>query len=294
MKIIRPALVDDTSLVATSVPETVPAWASGTTYARGARAQDPATHREYESQQDNNTGHALTDAAYWADAGATNPWRMFDQSNSSQTVAADEIVVDLKIPGRVDAIALLNCQAAAAQVTAKVNGTTVYDATFPMTSSSGIETWYDYFFEPIERRLDLILTDLPLYSNMDVRVRITRPGGTVMVGTLVIGQQKDLGLTELGMSAGINDFSRKMADDFGNYRLVERAFSKKLDVRLLVQNDQINRVHELLTRLRATPVVWVAADRFSAGGVYGFYRNFSTTFAYPEQSLCLLEIEGLT
>lgn len=294
MKIIRPAAINGAALIASSVPDTPAAWASGTTYALGARVQDSAAHREYESLQGGNTGHALTDPAWWLDLGATNRWRMFDQTNGSQTVADDELEVQVRVAGRVDAVALLNCEAGTARVKAAVGATEVYDATFAMTSTSGIQDWYDYFFEPIERRPDLIVTDLPLYSNMTVTVTLTRPGGSVKVGTLVVGQTKEIGVTGIGMSAGIIDFSRKGADDFGNVMLVERAFARKLDVRVLVQNGEVDAVVATLAQLRATPVVWVADPRFVTGGVFGFYRNFSVTFEYPEQSICLLEIEGMT
>lgn len=294
MKIIRPATVTTPALLSSTVADTPAAWSAATTYALDARVQDPTTHREYESQQANNQGHPLYDASWWLDVGATNRWRMFDQTNSSQTTASEEITVEIKIASRVNAIALLNCEAGMARISATVNGATVYDATYSMTSASGISDWYAYFNEPIERRPDLIVTDLPLYSNMIVRVSLTRPGGMVKIGTLVIGAVKELGFTLMGMSAGIVDYSRKVTDDFGNAMLVERAFAKKLDARVVVENSEVDQVNAILTQLRATPVVWVATTRFAAAGVYGFYRNFTTTFEYPEQSICLLEIEGLT
>jgi len=294
VRIIRPAAVTDAALVATSVAEVTPAWATGTTYAKGARVQDQVTHREFESAQDGNTGHALSDVAWWIEVGATNRWRMFDQTNSSQTIVGDQLQVDVKIAGRVNAVALLNCEAAAAQVTATVDGVIVYDKSFSMTSSDGIDNWYSYFFEPIERRPDLIITDLPLYSNMIVRVRLTRPGGMVRIGSLILGQVKSLGITLTGLNAGIVDYSRKGADDFGNVTLVERAFAKKLDGRIVIDNSEVDQVTAALGKLRATPLVWIADDRWQTTALFGFYRNFTVTFEYEQKSTCLLELEGLT
>jgi len=41
--------------------------------------------------------------------------------------------------------------------------------------------------------------------------------------------------------------------------------------------------------------VWIGADddRFSPLTMLGFYRDFNIDIAYPEHSLCRLEIEGL-
>jgi len=294
VKIIRPAPIIATSLVASSVPDTPAAYSATATYALGQRVQNPTTHREFESLQANNTGHQLYDAAWWLEVGPTNRWAMFDQTNGTQTVAGEELQVDLMIAGRVNAIALLNVEAGAVQITGRINGQIVYDRTYPMTATAGIDTWFDYFFEPIERRPDLIVTDLPTYSNMAVRVRVTRPGGMVKVGTLVIGQVKDLGISLAGLSASILDYSRKGADDFGNAILVERAFAKKMSARVVVDNVDLDGVFSALAQLRATPVVWVADGRFAVAGVFGFYRDFTVTLEYPEQSVCSLEIEGLS
>lgn len=294
MKIIRPAPIVDTSLVASSVPDTPGAYNAATTYAKGDRVQNPGTHREFESLQANNTGHQLYDAAWWLETGPTNRWAMFDQTNGTQTVAGEELVVDLLIGSRVNAIALINVEAGAVQITGQVNDQIVYDRTYPMTATAGIDNWFDYFFEPIERRPDLIVTDLPTYSNMAVRVRVTRPGGMVKVGTLVIGQVKELGMTLAGLGAGIQDFSRKGADDFGNPVLVPRPYANTMSARVVVDNIDLDGVFSTLAQLRATPIVWVADGRFALTGVFGFYSDFNVTFEYPEQSVCSLEIKGLT
>lgn len=292
MKIIRPAVITATELVASSVPDTPPTYVQGATYAKGDRVQD-AEHREYESAQANNTGHALTDPAWWIRLVATNRWRMFDQTNGSQTEAPEVVEVDLLVRSRVNAIALLNIDAAAVEITATVGDRQLYHATFSLVSTAGVNNWHRYFFEPVDRRNDLIVTDLPTYSNMKVRVRVTRPGGVVRIGNLVIGQMKDLGITEIGLNVSIIDYSKKGADDFGNPILIPRPFARKLSTRLLLQNDQVDQVEAALSKLRATPLVWIASTRFAAATVFGFYRDFNISFAHPEQSYCSVEIEGI-
>lgn len=232
MRIIRPATIDEAALVSSTVPETAPAAYDATaTYAKGTRAADLLAHRVYESAQNGNVGHALTDTAWWLDAGPTNRWRMFDQSNSSQTEAEDSIQVDLQIAPRVNSLALLNIEAASAQIIATVGATEVYNRTFELTSTAGISDWYSYFFEEIVRKPYLIVTDMPNYSNMAISVILERPGGIVRVGVLVVGQTMDLGVTLQGLRATINDFSRKETDDFGTPFLRKRASAKLLDAR---------------------------------------------------------------
>jgi hypothetical protein len=65
---------------------------------------------------------------------------------------------------------------------------------------------------------------------------------------------------------------------------------------LYVSNYDLNKVQRFLYNIRATPVLWMASDDpnlAEVSYVYGFYKDFSTTIAYPDVSMCNLEIEGL-
>ena len=64
-----------------------------------------------------------------------------------------------------------------------------------------------------------------------------------------------------------------------------------------VPNYDLNKVQRFLYNIRATPVLWMASDNSELAEVsyvFGFYKDFSTTIAYPDVSMCNLEIEGLT
>jgi hypothetical protein len=77
---------------------------------------------------------------------------------------------------------------------------------------------------------------------------------------------------------------------------VERAFSKRMTARLMLDTVQISRVQQVLARVRAKPSVWVGVpgdSTFNPLTVYGYYRDFSVDVAYPTKSYCSLEIEGL-
>ena len=110
------------------------------------------------------------------------------------------------------------------------------------------------------------------------------------------GTQYDLGEAAYGASLGIIDYSRKDTDEFGVTTFVRRDFSKRLTARLMLQNTQINRVQRVLAELRAQPAIWVTSDvdDLRPLTVFGFFRDFAIEVAYPTQSYCSLEIEGLT
>jgi hypothetical protein len=294
-RIIRPMTVDDAALVSTNVAETPPAaWSSGTTYALDAQASNLVTHRIYQSVAGANLNHALTDTAWWVEVGPTNPWAMFDDMNTSQTTNADSVEVTVQTSGRVDGLALFNLSAGSVHVVSMDGATEIFNETYSLGATSGIDDWYSWFFEPIDRVTELVVPDLPVYADQTITVTIADAGATVAVGNLVIGQSRDLGMSLAGAQAGIIDYSKKVADDFGNYTISPRAFSDTLTLQVVVENDRVDQVRNLLRRYRAVPLVWVAHNDFATTQVFGFFRSFSLVFAYPTQSTCDLQIEGLT
>ena len=171
---------------------------------------------------------------------------------------------------------------------------TAYDETFVLQSDSGITSWYEYFSEEIVYASDLILTDLPLYMSPTVRVVIESDTGDVSCPTMVLGQTKELGAVVYGARAGIQDYSKKSTDDFGNYTIVQRAFARRTVLKLVVDNANIDELHQLLASYRTTPLVWVGTDDYACTVVFGFYKDFAVEIAQLQKSYLSLEIEGLT
>ena len=271
------------------------AYSGATTYAEGDIVYSTATHHEYQSMVAGNVGQALTDPSKWLDLGFNNRWRMLDQSNTSQSAALEQISVSIAVTGRADSVALLNIVGASVRIQmTTVEDGEIFDETFSLVSDSGINTWFEYFFEPIVRRGDFIATDLPLNGNPTITITLDEPGGLAMIGTLVVGQKRDFGDLLHGARVGIQDYSRKVADDFGNYTIVERAFSKRASFKVAIDNDQIDAIVAMLSQYRATPVVYIGSDQYASTWIYGFYRDWGNDIDYPTVSYLSLEIEGLT
>lgn len=295
MKIVRPATIDAAALIGTSAAETASPWASGTSYAIGAQVLDATMTRVYESLASSNLNHALTDTAWWLDIGPANRWAMFDTVNGTATQAPADLDVTVKPQGRIDSLGLLNVDAASVQVTVTddIDGV-IYDQSFAMVEESGVADWYAYFYEPVIRKTDLIITDLPLYNTPSIRVLFSADGDPTSCGSLVLGQAKEIGDTQLGAGIGITDYSRKQADDFGNYTLVERAFARKASFQIAVEKTLVDEVVRLLSSYRATPILYIGAVSYGATAIFGFFRDFSMVIDYPTMAMCSLELEGLT
>jgi hypothetical protein len=297
MKIIRPVDVDDSVFQSSDVPEAdYAAWAGGTTYADEDRViVTTGYHKIYESQQAANTGNDPTtdDGTWWVEVSSTNRWKMFNAIVQEQTVQASEINTVLQSSTVVNSVALINLDATTVQITVtdSVEGL-VYDETYTMTSYSGIQDWYAYFFEPIIRDTQLAITDLPPYANADIGVTISS-SGDAKCGALVIGQFAVLGLSQHGVSLSIVDYSTKTTDADGNVTIIDGAYSDKMEVDVVLDTAQIGQVKRTLTSLRTNPSVWVAQDNQSDLVIYGYYREFDIILSNPTISVCSLQIEGL-
>lgn len=299
LKVIPPLPITDSNLTSSNVAETdYAAWSAATTYAIGNRViVTTGVHKIYESLQASNLNKdPTTNPTWWIEVSPTNRWKMFDTSNSTQTTNSNSIVVTIT-PGKViNAVALLNVDGTSVRV--KVTDPTdgvVYDNTVSLNYNGTINNWYNYFFDPIMRKKNVILTDLPAYGTAPIEITITYTGNTAKCGVCVLGSVNCIGEgIELGASVGIQDYSRKEKNDFGDYVLVQRNYSKRARFSMAVLNDQIDALQDLLVDLRTTPCVWIGDDRYQSTMIYGFYKDFDIVIAYHLVSDCNIEIEGLT
>lgn len=299
MKVIRPTTTTEGMLISSTAVEANPTWSSATTYALNAVVVYGI--RLYRSLQASNLNRipSVVGSVWWVDIGPANRFAMFDdQVNTKTTVTAGNLEVTVA-SGFIDAVYLANMVGNTVTITVRdgLAGPIVYEQTQNLSGEFVLD-WYQYFFyDPLVRRTQAIFTGIPPFGNAHVTVTVDG-GGTAdtSVGVCAFGRLSTVGKTEYGGSTGIIDYSRKETDDFGEVTFVKRNFSKRMDVKVWVTNDQHNRVQRLLYELRATPVVWIATDDpllEEAMVVYGFYRDFSNEISYPTVSYCSLQIEGL-
>jgi len=171
----------------------------------------------------------------------------------------------------------------------------VYTETVDLVALSVVVDGYTYFFEPIITTDAAVLLGIPAYGAASTAITITYASGTAKAGTVAFGLQKLLGETQYGASFGIVDYSKKEEDDFGNFYVLERAYSKEMDCDVYCASTTFDDLNRTLAGYRATPLIWVGADvGYSSFIVYGFVRSFSTQATGPNSAMCSLKILGLS
>jgi hypothetical protein len=295
MKIISSITVTD-AVLTTNIPITETLWTAGT-YATGVQRYEG--HLLYEviatpSTTDQPSVGAAATPATWKVLQAINRWLMFDGKANSQSTKATPIDVTVNLPNIVNAVSVLNMSAKTLilTVTDGVDGE-VYRREVELIDNSVVVDWWTFFFAPYSQIYDVVFTDLPAYTSADIRMQLTAPTGNVACGELVLGTTREIGNTQFGTSVGMTDYSRKQADDFGNYSIEQRAFSKRVEYNIQVETKDVPGIFKFLTSLRATPSVFVGDDGFEATIVYGFYKDFDILISNPALSICNLSVEGL-
>jgi len=307
MKAIRPVIItDDLYTSSNLIEDDAPVYDAGTTYALGDQIIVAATHRIYESLIEANIGNYPPDNLEsddpainpipWKSLGATNKWRVFDQAVGNQAEHADLLEFEITPGLIIDSIGFQNLEGVTALVSmTDLTDGEVYNQEIPLISTSNVFDWYDYFFAPIQKVRAAVLWDIPPYPDATLSITISNSGSVAKCGEIIPGQQRKLGTTKMGLSAGITDYSvKKYDEDAGAYDIEERAYYKETSCNLRVNNYELDDVFRILTELRATPVVWVAVDNYAAFNVYGFFKDFQIEMTYSRHSECSLDIEGLT
>ena len=303
MIVIKPQVVDDIKLTAsTAALSDFSIWVSGTTYALGNTRYYKPTGEPYP--HDYEALGAITGAdalitpdlsPLWLDLGASNRYKMFDAIVGTMTTATADLTVTIEPNSLVGSIALFNLVAAQVQVvvTDIIDGI-VYDETMILTDYSLIDSWFDYYFEPVGDRIeDYIFFNIPAYPTAEIAITISNGGASAACGTCVIGQDSNLGVTVFGTNVGLKSYSRKEQDEFGNFIIVKRRFSKTVDYDVAFETNAMGQVQKYFASILDTAVVFIGDKNKTETIVYGFYDDFDVTLSNPAKSDGIIRVVGL-
>ena len=289
---------------------TLSAWNVATAYSIGDRryyypgATAPLVYHAYEALTA-HTGKtpAIGGTDDWLDLGPVNDRAMFDSRTGTLTRHLETIDVIVAPGAFFDHIALVRLEGCiSAQITV-YRGTgpsyeEFYDETFDVTEDA--DAWSDYFFgDDTAVRTAITVTPQIFYADAKVRALLTgATAATVGLGLLLVGRGRDLGETIESPSLGIEDYSTKETDVFGNTYLLEREYADRASVQLILPPGQVDAVRRTLAGYRATPALYdfnnTDADvRWDSLILFGFYEDFDVTLTYPGKSFCSLSVQSL-
>lgn len=292
MRMVQPVAVTPDNLVSSNVAENdYPAWDSVTAYDADDWVIDD--HSVYQAVSANTNKKPADNPDVWTRKSTTNRYLMFDDKIGSRTTNADSIDVVIGPEQAVTDLGILNAFANQIVVTmTDPDEGEVYSKTVGMVGND-VQDWWEYFFEPVTRRSDLVLTGLPAYPSATIEIAATvETGDTAAIGHVVIGTGAEIGWVNWGTSLGIKDFSVKEQDEFGNYVLVERDYSDRIEFDVSIERAKVYSVRKMLAQYRATPVLWIGHSQFEETVAFGPYRDFLIVMSNPALSECTITVEG--
>ena len=298
MIIVPPITVTAAKLTATNVAITETLWTAGTYTLGQQRYIDTTLYQVIvASTTDSPLDGIAKDPPTWAVVGGINRFAMFDFRIGRSTSRASPISVTVtpasnELANGVALFDIAGANTVRVRMVDPVEGT-VYDRTRDLADYTGINNWFAYFFSPYNLASDTVFLDLPAYVGAAIMIDVTG-GGTVSVGEVVLGRITTTGSTAINTVTGIEDFSRKQRDDFGNFAIEERRFAKTATFDILLENSQVNATFRTLADNRAKPALYVGGEAFAETYVLGFFRDFAILRQGPVTSELSIEIEGLT
>jgi len=300
--VVEPIAITDAMLISTDVEENdYDEFAVETTYGLGDRIIVAAEHVVYESLQAANIGNTpASSPTRWIEVGPTNRWKCFDGSNSTQTVtdggAAPSIGYWIE-PGRaISSVGVLNVSAASSLAIKMTDDTygEVYSTVVDMSAIPDSPDWWSWFFGERTAPAQFVATDLPAFPGATLSILLSG-SSDLAVGVILVGPNRRFSDgVQYGARIGIQDYSRKEVNDFGDTVLVERAFAKRASMTLLLTASEVDRFQLFLAKVRAIPCLWICTSEYQAMTIFGFYKNFEILINYISHADCSLDLEGLT
>ena len=305
MNIIRPVTINDSVLAVSNITENDEAEWDDTKsdYAKNDRVMitSDTVHSIYIALQTPPAGQdpALEvdprNPVYWARVSATNKWAMFSNQISDQSENAAKIEVELTAGALVNSMALFNIAGSSVDITVTdpTDGV-VYDESISLVDDSGVNDWYAWYFEPISREATVAILDLPPYPSATIKIVINEAAGIAKCGLITMGALRELGVTTHGTSIGIQDYSRKEPDAFGNPIIIKRNFANTVDYAVSIETNYAGIIQRTLADFRTEPMAWIGSVNSPGTIVYGYYQDFNIVLSTPTRSDLSIEVQGLT
>ncbi|MFI0472974.1 hypothetical protein ACGLWX_09695 [Halomonas sp. HMF6819] len=170
----------------------------------------------------------------------------------------------------------------------------VFDETRSMRSRRGINSYWSWFFEPIERRVDAIFDKLPPYA-AKLRISLQAAGDQAAeCGACLIGPVRQYGFIEWKSGGKVLSFTEATRTRGGRLELRRGESVKAGSFRVSMRGDESDAIIKRLTDIEGLRVVFMGTDMYETALIYGIYEGL--TFVYENKAFhnYSMEVLGLT
>lgn len=281
-------------LVYSNVPMVEPPYNVATTYAKDAAVYDPVSKIVYWSMVAGNVGKALSDPAFWNKRTAINRWAMFDDRNSTQTSNPEEIVSVFSAQAITQGLfaGAMDASEVRVSMTHPTRGL-VFSETKSLVLPRSGSSFFGWCFNRLRLRTWFLTLKLPVFANALVTVTIKKPGGVPKCGMCLLGPTVDVGLSLMGLSTELKDYSTTTFFTDGSSSTVERGFSKKMSVDISVESDRVETTEDDLIKRRQKTLVFLGSTMRGDTMLVGRFSSLRKVIDSFPRSKMALQIDGV-
>lgn len=292
---------DITSYLSINVPITETEWNSSSVYNYGDEARDGNYIYVYAGVSGTNTADSpANNALAWVQSRPTNQYAMLDGKSSSQTIRTSPLIFEVTMRN-YDTATLMNIEASDVlfEVVVIATNEVIYSQSFSTNDQSNIVDFYSYCFADFDLTNYVYNRSLPLQgSDTKLRITVTKDsGGSVKVGRLCIGKSFYIGELTYGCSLGLESYSIKSTDEFGNETLLQRGAVELNNYDVRCGTSALPTLRRKAIELDAIPVLFIGDE--SDNSVlenlltFGYWQNFSLVATNPTYSNVSLTVKGV-
>ena len=293
-----------TGYLTANFSETETAWSSGSTYSYKSEARDG--HYIYAYTGNANTNTTASPATFsqtdpltpWVQMRPTNYWAMLDGRTDSQTAVLNQIVIEIS-DINYDYVSILDIDGINVAYELKDSvGTVVYSLTNNLQDESAIIDFYTYCFSPfLFKKNDLV--SLPIYGGTS-KLKITlnaSTGNYAKIGRLVFGNSFFIADTAMGGSLGLESYSPRSVDPFGNATLTHIGAVNLQSFQVRLHTSLIPTIQRKIIALDAIPCLFIMDETVTSNVenllTYGYWQDFNINHKGCNYSYASTTLKGL-
>jgi len=242
--------------------------------------------------------NSLTITPSWVKIKPTNYYAMIDGETGTQTENAETITIS--ITGiNYDSFSLLEVVGTTIDIELYDNSTSavVFEKTFDLQDESSIIDFFTYCFSEFTFTPSIYTDAIPLYTDAKLTITISNAGSIAKCGRLVFGRSSYIGDTGYGANLGIESYSRKVVDEFGNTTLVHRGSVNLDSYEVQVPTQKIPLLKRKAQELDAIPILFVMDESPTSNTEnllnFGYWHSFSMLIPNSVKSSISLTIKGI-
>lgn len=286
-------------VLSTDAPQdTYENWNSTISYTQDAYVKVDSLKRIYRCASSSSLNqYPPENPTIWVDYGADNSYKMFDDIIGSQTEFNTQMQLSISA-NSINSLALLNLDSIVSIHIVQVDNylsDIVYDEMIYL-ADYGVDTLYEYWYKPLSFRRDLFIGDLSFSTDSTLNIAING-GSTSKVGAVLTGISDTIGITLYGSKIKLKDYSKYVADDYGNMTFSKRGFARIINAQAVIDTSRVDEIIKKVASIRGGLTLFIGdetSDGFSSMTTLGYIENLELSIDDPSKTAYPISIVGVT